>query len=168
VAVFIGFRLGIEMAVSLRDRQRVAELVKAEFCARYNDATREPTDLDVQKAEDSLTKSLRLSKMMTDLDSAQKKVAELKKKLVDSVRQAKPADMVIEGSSRRNRWDNCECTGDYRELLKDIAKHIATKEVRNGQNRFSVSQQERKMLAKVEVAGSTEDLTAVLKAVGLV
>lgn len=57
---------------------------------------------------------------------------------------------------------------DFRELLKDIAKHNATKEVRAGQNRFTVSQQERKLLAKVEVAGSTDDLTMVLKAAGLV
>jgi hypothetical protein len=108
--------------------------------------------------------------MIAQLDAAEKKTAELRKKLAESVRKARPADMVIEywDRSRRNRWDNCECTGDFRELLKDIAKHNATKEVRAGQNRFTVSQQERKLLAKVEVAGSTDDLTAVLKAAGLV
>lgn len=156
------------MAVSLRDRQRVADLVKSEFAARYNAATREPSNLDIEKAEESLTKSLKLSAMIAQLDAAEKKAAELRKKLAETVRKAKPADMVIESSSRRNRWDNCECTGDFWELLKDIAKHNATKEVRAGQNRFTVSQQERKLLAKVEVAGSTEDLTAVLKAAGLV
>lgn len=159
------------MAVSLRDRQRVADLVKSEFAARYNAATREPSNLDIEKAEESLTKSLKLSAMIAQLDAAEKRAAELRKKLAETVRKAKPSDMVIDGgynSSRRNRWDNCECTGDFRELLKDIAKHNATKEVRAGQNRHTVSQQERKLLAKVEVAGSTEDLTAVLKAAGLV
>ena len=159
-----------KMAVSLRDRQRVADLVKSEFAARYNAATREPSSLDIEKAEESLTKSLKLSAMIAQLDTTEKKAAELRKKLAETVRKAKPSDLVIDGfnSSRRNRWDNCECVGDFRELLKDIAKHNATKEVRAGQNRHTVSQQERKLLAKVEVAGSTEDLTAVLKAAGLV
>lgn len=158
----------LKMAVSLRDRQRVSDLVKSEFAARYNAATREPSDLDVQKAEESLTKSLKLSAMITQLDVAEKKAAELRKKLAETVRKAKPADLAVDSSYRRNRWDNCECSGDYREMLKEIAKHNATKEVRAGQNRHTVSQQERKLLAKVEVAGSTEDLTAVLKAAGLV
>ncbi len=158
------------MAVSLRDRQRVADLVKGEFSSRLTAATRDPSDMDIQKAAESLTKSLKLAAMITQLDAAEKKAAELRKKLAESVRKAKPADMVIEDwdRSRRNRWDNCECTGDYRELLKDIAKHVATKEVRSGNNRHTIAQQERKLLAKVEVAGSTDDLTAVLKAAGLV
>ena len=158
------------MAVSLRDRQRVADLVKSEFAARYNAATREPSSLDIEKAEESLTKSLKLSAMIAQLDAAEKKAAELRKKLVESVRKAKPADMVIEGydRSRRNRWENCECVGDYRELLKDIAKHNATKEVRSGYNRHTISQQERKLLAKVEVAATTDDLERALRSAGLV
>jgi hypothetical protein len=78
--------------------------------------------------------------------------------------------MVIEDwdRSRRNRWDNCECTGDYRELLKDIAKHVATKEVRSGYNRHTIAQQERKLLAKIEVADSTDELASVLRSAGLV
>lgn len=156
------------MAVSLRDRQRVAELVKGEFSARYTAATRDPSEMDIQKTEESLTKSLKLAAMIAQLDAAEKKAAELRKKLAETVRKAKPADLAVDSSYRRNRWDNCECTGDYRELLKDIAKHVATKEVRSGDNRHTISQQERKLLAKVEVAGSIEDLTAVLKAAGLV
>jgi hypothetical protein len=156
------------MAVSLRDRRRVSDLVKAEFAAQYNAATREPSDLDVQKAEEDLTKSLKLSAMITQLNAAEKKAAELRKQLAETVRKAKPTDLAIDSSYRRNRWDNCECSGDFREMLKEIAKHNATKAVRAGRNRHAVSQQERKMLAKVEVAGSTEDLTAVLKLVGLV
>jgi len=156
------------MAVSLRDRQRVSDLVKSEFAAQYSAATREPSDLDVQKAEESLTKSLKLSAMITQLNAAEKKAAELRKKLAETVRKAKPADLVVDSGYRRNRWDTCECSGDFREMLKEIAKHNATKEVRAGRNRHTVSQQERKLLAKVEVAASTEDLTAVLKAAGLV
>ncbi len=158
------------MAVSLRDRQRVAELVKGEFSSRLTAATRDPSDTDIQKAAESLTKSLKLAAMIAQLDAAEKKAAELRKKLAESVRKAKPADMVIEDwdRSRRNRWDNCECTGDYRELLKDIAKHVATKEVRSGYNRHTIAQQERKLLAKVEVAASTDDLAVILRAAGLV
>ena len=156
------------MAVSLRDRQRVSDLVKSEFAARYSAATREPSNLEIEKAEESLTKALKLAAMIAQLNAAEKKAAELRKKLAESVRKAKPADMVIEGSSRRNRWDNCECVGDFRELLKDIAKHVATREVRAGWNRHGVSQQERKLLAKIEVAATTDDLHRVLQSAGLV
>ena len=65
------------MAVSLRDRQRVADLVKSEFAARYNAATREPSNLDIEKAEESLTKSLKISAMIAQLDAAEKKAASL-------------------------------------------------------------------------------------------
>lgn len=158
------------MTVSLRDRQRVAELVKGEFSSRLTAATRDPSKLDIQRAEEGLTKSLKLSAMVTQLDAAEKKAAELRKKLTESIRKAKPDDMVIEGwdRSRRNRWENCECTGDYRELLKDMAKHVATKEVRSGYNRHTIAQQERKLLAKIEVAATTGDLERVLRESGLV
>ena len=155
------------MAVSLRDRQRVSDLVRSEFQAKRDEATREPSDLEVEKVQDNLMKSLRLSKMIAELDAAEKKAGELKKKLAEAVRAAKPATLVMEGRASR-RWDNCECTGDYRELLKDIAKHLATLDVRNGANRFTIAKEERRLLAKIEVAGSTEDLNKVLKAAGLV
>ncbi len=152
------------MAISLRDRERVSDLIKKEYYQKKNEATRDPTDLEVSDKEESLKKRLRLTKSIEELKAAEEKVKQLKKKLIETVKAAKPETMVIRNN---HRYDNCECTGDYRELLREVAKHIVSQEIRATANRTDIDREERRLLAKVEVASSTEVLNDILKKAGL-
>ena len=154
------------MAMSLRDRQRVADLIGREFRERHNEATRDPSELEVENAKEAIAAKLKIKPMIRELQAAEKKAEALRKKLSETVAAAKPPNMVMSG--RSHRYGICECPGDYKELLSDIAKHNVRTEIKQKGNRAEIDKTERRLLALVEVASSTDDLNKILKQAGLI
>jgi len=154
------------MAISLRDRQRVADLIGREFRERHNEATRDPSELEVENAKEAIAANLKIKPMIRQLQAAEKKAEALRKKLSETVAAAKPPNMVMSG--RSHRYGSCECPGDYKELLSDIAKHNVRTEIKQKGNRAEIDKTERRLLALVEVAASTDDLNKILKQAGLI
>jgi len=154
------------MAISLRDRQRVADLIGREFRERHNEATRDPSELEVENAKEAIAAKLKIKPMIRELQAAEKKAEALRKKLSETVAAAKPPNMVMSG--RSHRYGSCECPGDYKELLSDIAKHNVRTEIKQKGNRAEIDKTERRLLALVEVAASTDDLNKILKQAGLI
>lgn len=154
------------MAISLRDRQRVADLISREFYERRQQATRDPTELEIERAKELLTAELRIATMIRELRAAETKAESLRKKLAETVSAAKPKNMVLNG--RSSRYGSCECPGDYKELLGNIARHRVQVEIAKNGNREEISKRERRLLALVEVASSTDDLNKILKQAELI
>jgi hypothetical protein len=150
--------------MNINDRKRIAELVQCEFRARRAAVMREPTVDEIAKEMEAILIKNKLRDKAAKLTEARTLVATLEKSLSVSVaalsRQAK--------IKKRRRYDGCECYDDYMDLLQEVAKANIAEARKSQEHEEEILAQERKLLAKVEIAKSVEDLEKIVKAAGLV
>ena len=145
------------------DRKRVAELVRSEFRARIVSVVKEPTSEEIAKEMDSLLTKHRLKDKAAKLNAARKQVAELEKQLSVAV-------SALAGPKKRRsrRYDGCECHEDYTIALEDVARRNLVQSFGCEKAKADLLAQERKLIAKIEVASQMSDLEKVMKSAGLI
>ncbi len=153
------------MAVGLADRRRVSSLIEQEFLARRQGVKSEVTDDEVKAEVLAILKRTKLDKLVAKLAKLEADVAALRKQLSEKT-VAMRKDLKVQVD--RYRRNNCECHEDHETVLKDIATDAIKKRLNASAQLEGLRAQERKALAKVEIAQSKEDLTAIVKACGLV
>ncbi len=152
------------MGVNLNDRRRVSSLIDDEFRSRIATATRALTDAEIADEIDAILSKNRMHDKVAKLQQARDTVAALEKQLsIAAVGLRGPKK-----ASRGRRYDSCECHEDFEEVLKEVASASLDKRRKSDATSDKLHAEKRRLLAKVEVAKSVDDLEKIVKQAGLI
>jgi hypothetical protein len=150
--------------MNINDRKRISALIESEFRARREAISQEPTAEEIAKEMYAILSKNKLRDKANRLAEAKALVESLDKQLSVAVgalrKQAK--------AKRRGRYDGCECHEDYAVVLQEIAKSNILEAKNAAKTKESLLAEERKLLTKVEIAKSVDDLEKIVKAAGLI
>ncbi len=149
--------------MNINDRKRIAALIEREYDDRVSAATVEPTVDEIAKESDAILVKHRLKDKVAKLIEARKSVEELGRQLSVAVESLRKGGR----KKTRGRYDGCECHADYSETLQEIAKANLLDHRKSSKVREKLRAEERRLLAKVEVAESVEDLKKIAVEAGL-
>jgi len=146
------------------DKRRLSGLIEREYRAKREAISSEISPADVEAEVELLITKNKLRDKVNKLTAARALVESLDKQLSVEVGalRTKPK------AKRRGRYDGCECHDDYSEMLQEIAKANLSERNNAEKLRTNLLAEERRLLAKVEVAKSVDDLEKVAKAAGLI
>lgn len=152
------------MAVNINDRRRVSILIEQEFRARRAALNSEPSEDEIATEMESILVKAKIKDRVAKLKSARAAVAELESSLSTTLVAMRKKKKIVKSRYR----ENCECHENYAEVLEEIAKAnlIAASNAKALSDKLHAD--ERKLLAKIEIAQSVDDLTKVVRACGLV
>jgi hypothetical protein len=150
--------------MNINDRKRISALIESEFRARREAISQEPTAEEIAKEMDAILQKNKLRDKANKLAEARALVESLDKQMSVAVgvlrKQAK--------TKKRGRYDGCECHDDYAEVLQEIAKSNILESKKVDRTKDWLLSEERKLLTKVEIAKSVDDLEKIAKEAGLI
>ena len=150
--------------MNINDRKRISSLIESEFRARREAVTQEPTAEEIAKEFDAILSKNKLKDKAAKLAEARVLVETLDKQLSVAVAGLRRTTKA----KRRGRYDGCECHDDYVEVLQEIAKSNLLEARDATKAKEKLLAEERKLLTKVEIAKSVDDLEKIVKAAGLI
>ncbi len=145
--------------MNIQDRRRAADLIDAEFNSRISAARKTVTKADIEQRKSELIKKHKLTPLVSKLNTNRKIVDATEKALSETCSALYP-----DYAEKRYRG-GCDCHKSYEEILTEAA----TAELNaDGDDVAKLRQECRKLLAKIEVASSVDDIQAVMKAAKLI
>lgn len=148
--------------MNIHDRRRAANLIEGEFRQRRMQVRETFTDDEIAAKAQDIAKRAKLDKQIERLVKLRSEVEQLEKQLAESVAK-------LPGAKAKKKYRNgCECLPAYSETLTQVAKDRLEQDLGHEAAIASLDAQQRKLLAAVEVAQSTDDIRKVLAAAGLV
>ncbi len=151
------------MGVNIQDRRRVSSLIEDEFRVKINEASRKITDEEISDEELIVLRRHKLSEKVARLEKAREAVHALERELsvsLDHIRVSK--------TPRKKRGNSCECYEDFEYVLHEIAKENLQSRRAIGNSEEKIRTEKRRLLARVEIAKSVDDLEKIVKQAGLI
>ena len=145
-----------------RDKKRASELIRSEFHSRRKSLDGDATTEEIASEVDKLAAEAGIKNDIAKLAKAMQVVHELKESL-----SLRATALRGKRSKKSRRYDSCECGEAYDEVLEEIAESRIKERKQTEKKITQLLADERKLLAKIEVATSTADIKAVMKTAGL-
>ena len=140
--------------VTLADRQRVIRLIDDLYSDKFNDLPHRPTEELCNIKFEQLVKTIGLGPHLQKIEKLKNQIKQLQRE----------AGVLVNKYMGKPDDDACSCT-DFKRVLEGIAHEKSQEELKQVRN--SLHAEKRKLLARVEVATTSEQMEKVLKDAGL-
>lgn len=156
--------------MNIQHRRRVANLIISEFDARRRAIRRDPTIEEMEAIKADTLKKAKLTQKIAKLESLKKTVSELQTELSRALKAIDDLPKGRRWSDRRSYYgpSNCDCHEPHEKILDRIAQDMWSLNHSVEETLDKLHEEERTLLAQVEVAQSEEDVKAILASAGLV
>lgn len=140
--------------VTLADRQRVIRLIDSLYSDKFDDIPHRVSEDECDDEVEKLVKTIGLGPHLQKIEKLESQIKQLQREASSLVNKymGKPSDNA------------CSCT-DFKRVLESIAHTKAQEKLKSERNLLLA--EKRKLLARVEVASTSEQMEKVLKDAGL-
>ena len=146
-----------------RDKKRACELIRSEYHSKRNLVAVEILPSEISAEADAIATREGMKADIAKLEKAKKVVHELQESL-----SSRAVALRGKHSEKRSRYSECSCGEPYQDVLEEIAKQSITEKRQSKKQIESLHAEERRLLAKIEIAETVEDIAKVMKSAGLV
>jgi hypothetical protein len=140
--------------VTLADRQRVIRLIDSLYSDKFNDLPCTVSEDECDDEVEKLVKTIGLGPHLQKIEKLESQIKQLERE----------ASVLVNKYMNKPSDDACSCT-DFKRVLESIAHTKAQKKLRS--ERDLLHAEKRKLLARVEVATTSDQMEKVLKDAGL-